>query len=260
MRYLLIDGSFLEKLVADKLKFLGVEHEAPINFDTFTNYNFQRYDRIFYYDALPIKKRSTDTVQHEEILKRKTTYLDNIREQKLFHVKDGVTRLRNGTTSRLEQKGVDILIAVDAIKFALMGIVDEISIITSDLDFYPVFEALAETKARGVLFYDPDRTSKELIYSADVAEPLNYERIVSFLHKDLQHELSVSQSNLGSSSNAIISPSPDINIHLSKTGGIYRAWYVQKSTTYSSKNLRGLSLVLSRDTNQKIDLSDNQFN
>ncbi len=51
----------------------------------------------------------------------------------------------------LEQKGVDILLAIEAYQNAVQGNMDIVEILTSDLDFYPVFDALVQTRVKAHL-------------------------------------------------------------------------------------------------------------
>ena len=55
---------------------------------------------------------------------------------------------------------------------SIRGNIDEAAIITSDLDFFPLFEALLQTKTRSTLMYQLGRTSTELITTADNSVPL----------------------------------------------------------------------------------------
>lgn len=50
---------------------------------------------------------------------------------------------------------------------------DEASIITGDMDFYPLFDALVQTRVRTHLYYDPVATSLDLVYVADTSTPIN---------------------------------------------------------------------------------------
>lgn len=142
--------------------------------------------RGIFYDALPVKKPTESDADHAGRLKAKATFLDAIRSHPNFSVRDGLTRLKAGSgsaevRSSLEQKGVDTWIAVDAIRYALMGLADEIHIYTSDSDIYPVFEALKETRCRGTLYYDARKAKEELIYAADSAYPIDYHMLSSWL-------------------------------------------------------------------------------
>ena len=100
-----------------------------------------------------------------------------------LHVRSGISRYRK--RRGLEQKGVDILLAVEALQHATLGNIDTACFMLSDLDFYPVFDALVQTRVKSTLYYDPHRTSKDLIYAADVAEAVTAGTLNSWLRTDL---------------------------------------------------------------------------
>jgi hypothetical protein len=100
-----------------------------------------------------------------------------------IHVRSGVSRYRR--RRGLEQKGVDILLAIEALQHAALGNIDTACFMLSDLDFYPLFDALVQTRVKSTLYYDPHNTSKDLIYSADVAFALNAGALNSWLRDDL---------------------------------------------------------------------------
>lgn len=52
-----------------------------------------------------------------------------------------------------EQKGVDVLLAVDVLQHAYRGSMDRADLITSDLDFVPLFDALTQTRVSSRLFF-----------------------------------------------------------------------------------------------------------
>jgi hypothetical protein len=55
----------------------------------------------------------------------------------------------------------------------------------SDLDFYPLFDALIQTRVKSELYDDPHKTSSDLIYAADVAIALNAATLNRWLRDDL---------------------------------------------------------------------------
>jgi hypothetical protein len=81
-------------------------------------------------------------------------------------------RVRSGTTrwnrrQGLHQKGVDVLLAVDVLSHVLSGATDHVTLVVSDLDFYPIFDALHQTRVKSHLVYSGSSTSDELIEAAD---------------------------------------------------------------------------------------------
>lgn len=177
VKYKLIDGAFFEGLFR--------EYGRLIDRDLFSKLHWPSVlgnaSRCIYYDALPVKKDRQSQPEFEAAECEKLKFLNILRAQRNMQVRDGLTRLRtkgNGQhmSQVFEQKGVDTWIAVDAIRYALTGLCDEIEIYTSDSDLYPVFEALQGTRCRGKLWYQRGRTAQELIFSADWAEEITFSK------------------------------------------------------------------------------------
>ena len=141
--------------------------------------------RCIFYDALPVQKSKQTDAEFEIALSKKLNFLNGLRSIPNMQVRDGVTRLRtkqsgNRMSEVFQQKGVDTWIAVEAMQYALNGIADEVHIYTSDSDLYPVFEALQNTKCRGILWYGQGITSKDLIYSADRSQEITITSLLSW--------------------------------------------------------------------------------
>jgi hypothetical protein len=98
-------------------------------------------------------------------------------------VGSGISRYRK--RRGLEQKGVDILLAIEALQHATLGNIDIACFMLSDLDFYPIFDALVQTRVKSTLYYDPHKTSTDLIHAADVAEALTAGTLNRWLRPDL---------------------------------------------------------------------------
>jgi hypothetical protein len=82
---------------------------------------------------------------------------------------------------------------------AIRNDIDEATVYTSDLDFFPLFEALLQSKTRSHLGYQIGKTSLELIQAADYAEPLTFVDFNSWLSVDTKFHtgsVSMSQSQL----------------------------------------------------------------
>ncbi|WP_306121098.1 NYN domain-containing protein [Roseovarius sp. MMSF_3359] len=166
-KIIMIDGAFFERLCS--------EYSKEVGFDIFADIGWHALKgdarRVFYYDALPAKKAKQSEAEYKTELENKKAELNTIRTQEGYHVRDGISRFRLRDGTRV-QKGVDILLATDAMQFALNGIADEIELYASDVDFFPVFEALQNTNCRGVLRYQIGKTNDEIIFAADKAKPI----------------------------------------------------------------------------------------
>lgn len=249
-RYLFVDGVFFERVISQFLKDLDFMEEDAVDYSKLA----ESFDRVIYYDALPVKKKNQTAEDYAEKFKFKRDFLNRIREQQLFHVRDGYTRNRPKENSRIEQKGVDTWIAVDALKYALSGVIDEAVVITSDLDLYPLFEALVETKTKGCLLFDKKRTSKELIQSADISEAITHEHITGWLETSLANKIKVFKSRFSTSKpNDIVLEFAPIKIRFRYEKPNYHAVIVGQTFHYQCENLASLIYFLEEKYLIKID-------
>ena len=60
---------------------------------------------------------------------------------------------------------------------------DHAALWSSDLDMYPALEALTETRVRSTLHYAPNKTSAELIATADESIALTCKKLLRTLRK-----------------------------------------------------------------------------
>lgn len=186
--YMFIDGAFLRTLIRSARKSYDLDENVDIDYFKIS----RGMSRAFYYDSYPSKKpKQTEEAHNEEV--RKTEILfRKIGGTINMHVKHGLSRYR--TKRGAEQKAVDILLALDVYRHATRENMDTAIIVTSDLDFAPVLEALLETKVRTRLWYDPKKTSNMLKDAADIAEPFNEENIMRYLPDDIPQRYAVSGS------------------------------------------------------------------
>lgn len=164
--YRLIDGNFLRGVCDTYSSNVGVNLWPLLNWSHLT-----RNARTFVYDSLPAKKPAQSEADFDDEYMARSVDLDRLARIPNVFVKDGFSRVRKKLGR--QQKGVDILLATDAVLFAVRGIAEELYIYTNDLDFFPVFEALQSTSCRGRLFYNAEFPPNDLIPFADSAEPID---------------------------------------------------------------------------------------
>jgi uncharacterized LabA/DUF88 family protein len=114
--------------------------------------------RIFYYDALP------DRTTPEERTREKA-YFDRIRALPDTHVVLG--EVRKGEKKKREQKGVDVQLAVDALRAAMRRTAEAIGLVTGDADFVPVAKAIREAGVHVLVLGFPASLSEALANEAD---------------------------------------------------------------------------------------------
>lgn len=254
-KYLFIDGPFFEGVISDFLRPFELEENPEVQYKQVSN----RYHRSIYYDALPVKKPNQSQEGFEKIFNAKREFLNKLRSLPNFHVRDGYTRNRPKANNRIEQKGVDTWIAVDALQYALRGIIDFAEIITSDLDLYPLFEALTQTNTRGILKYDPRRTAQELIYAADQAVPFKQSELFSWLPYTFRQEFNVKNNSKNWKGSETVFEQNcmygNCEVRYDKQTGYYESKFATLGNTYHSKKL----FVLIRHLNESHNL-DLEYN
>jgi len=184
--FLFIDAGCLQALLryASEAYFGGVQVEI----------DYQRLRRgarkVFFYDALPVKKEKQDQAEFDAVFDEKLRYLDTIGRSDGYHVVSGDAISRKSKNDRerggLEQKKVDILLAVDMLRFAHQGVLKDAVLMTSDLDFAPLIDALVAMGVDVTLLYQEGRTNGELIRAADKAIPMQLAEIHGWMVGDQQ--------------------------------------------------------------------------
>jgi len=179
-KYLFIDGGFLETMIPKAAASLRMELSSSLDYRAITG----GFQRTFYYDALPSRKDNDTDETFNAKLTAKLKLFDRVNRTPFMHTREGITRSRS-TRRMLEQKGVDILLAIDVFKHASLRNMSEAHIMTTDLDFFPLFEALRDTPVSVHLHCYAPETSEELMSLADVVVPLTPFTILRWLqHPD----------------------------------------------------------------------------
>lgn len=159
IKYLFIDGAYFEGACSSML--LSIIDSQNI-FDVIDLSRISAgFDRTFYYDAFP--DRNDPDFSAKNVLKE--ALFDRINLLPNWRAHYGTSRNRNRKRGT-EQKGVDVLLAIEVFQHAVSGNMDVASILTGDLDFFPLFEALVQTPVKTELLYYPKSISKDLMYSA----------------------------------------------------------------------------------------------
>ena len=160
MRTIYIDGATLDGAIEELEAEIGI---SQIPFDYFQFVNRLGHERAYYYDAYPAQKSGESSENFAIRKTQKDLKFSSLNLIPGMHVRTGTTRW--GKSQR--QKAVDVLLAVDAVSHALTGTTDFVTIVASDLDFYPIFEQLLHSRVQTRLVYRPKITASELIEVAD---------------------------------------------------------------------------------------------
>jgi uncharacterized LabA/DUF88 family protein len=185
-QYIFIDGAsftYTLKALTSKI-FPGQELYDVIDYTNVSS----PYDRTFYYDSIPAQTASQTEEEYNKVTRTKEEFFRHLNRVPNFHVHMATSKRRRSKGTQ-EQKGDDILIAIEVFQHAVSGNMDVAVIITSDLDFYPLFDALVQTRVKTSLLYDPEKTPPELLDVADVSTPITTSLFVGWLKTDLNRAL-----------------------------------------------------------------------
>lgn len=175
--YLFIDGAYLRAVLNQKSQEYFGGDQITLDFNTFS-YGFEKK---FYYDCLPPRKASESRENYENRIAPRVEFYNELRSFNGFHVFLGTTSSEGG---KARQKGVDIMIAVHMLTHSFRRNMEKTTLLTGDLDFKPLIEALVQDGMYVTLWFDNASASKELIYSADSQRELSVLTLLSSATKD----------------------------------------------------------------------------
>ena len=112
--------------------------------------------RVFYYDAIDEKAQEEEQEQQKQ-------YFARLRRLPDTHVVLGEVR----RTRKREQKGVDVQMAVDALRAATSGVIRAIALVTGDADFAPLARAIREAGPHVLVMAFERSLSQSLASEAD---------------------------------------------------------------------------------------------
>jgi uncharacterized LabA/DUF88 family protein len=178
-----IDGGFFGKVIED-FGFPKVDYALfsdNVCGDT-------RRHRSYYYDCLPYRSEPP-TAEEQERYSRKQSFLDKLQMLPRFEVRLGrIARRWNGGVG-FQQKGVDVLFAVDIVHMCLSKRIERAILVTGDSDFVPAVVAAKDTDAIIELYYYKSPTGRgpsthdELIKAVDERTPITQDLISKSLLK-----------------------------------------------------------------------------
>ena len=159
-RYLFIDGGYLDKV----LKKVGLEFWDTDNLEIDYSKLGSNYNKVFYYNCLPGKRNGENDNDFQKRIETREEFYNNLKLLNNYHVFEGVTF---GRKSKIRQKAVDIMIAVDMLRHSYRKNMDKAALLSGDLDFKPLLDALVLEGMHTSILYSKDSISNELLYSAD---------------------------------------------------------------------------------------------
>lgn len=174
-RYLFVDGGSLRETIA--------LFESDLYGGVKVDVDYRRvghgYRKIFYYDCLPALASTEGKSAAEKQVLEDAHQKRHDEQERLFahlqtldgwHVVEGYSKPRR--RRQMEQKEVDVLIAVDMLSHTHRKNMDAIGFITGDQDFRPLVEAVVREGMFITLLFEPRHTGLQLINAADAREPI----------------------------------------------------------------------------------------
>ena len=181
-KYLFIDGGCLRRIMQNfSDKFLD-GRELELNY----RYVKSSYSKVFYYDAVHVKRQEESDADYEVRIQPRISELQAIRMLDGYHVYEGDVRRRRKRGN--EQKKVDVMIAVDMLMHSFRKNMHQASLLTNDLDFKPLIDALVQDGMNVELIYENGWVNDELVSAADKKTPLLPTRISHWITNLTQEE------------------------------------------------------------------------
>ena len=234
--YAFIDGAAFEVGVLPIFKDLDTELE-DINWATLT----RNADRIFYFDALPVKKETDSDSDFEKKIEQKKRTFGFLKRVPNMHVREGFTRVKsNSNRPQLTQKGVDIALACEVLLHSHLENIEIARLFLNDLDFCPLLESLTSTRVRTELFYIAGKTADELLEVADISEEVTHYNVFDSLPQKNKRTFAFESCNVTEYPDSILKQSGmgqygPIQLWHSVSGDKYILDGLMESETYCCK-------------------------
>lgn len=154
-----IDGGFIRKIyqelfVSDAIEYHNLVQGLVRLFDSLPGYSFRaNLIRAYYYDAIP-NKNDPEYAKQIEYIKSVT---------KAFYCTVVLGRLVRSSKGRHRQKGVDILLCIDALSKAYQNQYDVAIFLVGDRDFIPLVNAVKNSGKKAFGFYFGEQKSSGLV-------------------------------------------------------------------------------------------------
>jgi len=179
VNYLFIDGGCLRETLKDYSERFFDGDKVEFDYQKLS----REFTKIFYYDSLPVKNESESEDEFNIRVQSTIDFFTKLSLLDGYHVYEGTARRRR---RRIEQKKVDIMIAVDMLNHSFRKNMSKATLLTADLDFKPLVDALVDNGMFISLWYPINKTNQELIQSADASRKLGLTTIFEYSTTDFQ--------------------------------------------------------------------------
>jgi uncharacterized LabA/DUF88 family protein len=184
--YLFVDlANFRRYFEETTEKWAGVK--AKINYEALAK--AKGAEKAYFYDCInDIRNQGESQADYDARLKQQEEEFASINSIENTHVRLGSM---TGTYKNRRQKGVDISLAVDALKHAERRNMEIALLVTGDGDFKPLIQALVEMGLFAWVMADKKHTSEELKLAADRYIPLGLIEYYKYALPDFQTRYSL---------------------------------------------------------------------
>jgi uncharacterized LabA/DUF88 family protein len=132
--------------------------------------------RAFYYFCMPYRS-GTPTPDEERRYHAYQQFMHFLTRLDRFELRQGHLAYRgvDVTTNEpiFEQKGVDVMLALDLVRMASSHQFQRAVLLTSDSDFVPAIKMAKDQGLEVILYYEPGYAHPELLHCCDVAKPID---------------------------------------------------------------------------------------
>lgn len=172
--YLFIDGGYLDKVLEKISREFFEGQQLPLDAKRISS----GFTKTFYYNCLPVKKKDESEVSFNQRLEQQTERFEVLQRTHGWHVQEGILKLKD---KKVNQKEVDVLIAVDMLTHSYRRNMHKLSFIAGDRDFRPLVDALVRDGMFVELLSEIESVSKELILTADAYVEIDLYRAYEWL-------------------------------------------------------------------------------
>lgn len=184
VKYLFIDGGSLDSILKTLANSLFGVTKLEINYHKLA----KGFQKVFYYDCLPARKQGENEADYQNRVQTKVELFNNLRSVDRFHVYEGTARYRDKRRGQ-EQKQVDIMITVDMLTHSFRRNMHEATLLTGDLDFKPLIDALVQDGMYVSLWYPKGRTNYELVDCADSRQAITIHNVQGWFTDTFQTQV-----------------------------------------------------------------------
>ncbi len=179
VKYLFVDGGCLRQMVEDASSLCPDFNIGCLDFSKLA----AGHNKTFYYDCLPARSKNQDDSEHSARTTAQEAFFDSLRAIPGVHVYEGDARRRKNI---IQQKKVDVMIAVDMLTHSFRRNMHRAALLTADLDFKPLIDALVQDGMHTTLLYPRGKPNRELIDAADERRPLTFGSLYGWSTADFQ--------------------------------------------------------------------------